>query len=113
MYPTSLTDGKGVKRNRYDPRSGLKLIGNLKGIKQRWMRQQNLKSEMSALVRNGAVEVLEAHELDFLERFEKLGHRAKWIPKDVEGRKSTNDFYWLRNRRKCLSLSQQKQVQNY
>lgn len=95
LYADSLSDGKGVKRSNYVPRSGLKLVGNPKDIEQRWTRQQKLKSDLSALIKGGKVEVLESHELDFLERFEKLEHRAKWIPKDVERRDPTNDFYWL------------------
>lgn len=47
------------------------------------------------LLSDTADEVLEPHEIEFLEKFEKLGHHARWIPRDVKYRKSTNDFVWL------------------
>lgn len=44
-------------------------------------------------------QILDHHEIDFLERFERLGHRARWIPRStlhpVKGRLSTNDFEWI------------------
>ena len=44
-------------------------------------------------------QILDSHEIDFLEKFERLGHRARWIPRAPlipgEGRKPTNDFVWL------------------
>ena len=39
-------------------------------------------------------EVLESHELDFLERFEARGERVRWVRKDPR-RRSTNDFVWV------------------
>lgn len=75
-----------------------KLIGNPENISERWFRQKKLKSDMSALeLEDGRVEVLEAHEIDFLERFEALNHRVRWIPKDFVTYKPTNDFVWLSN----------------
>ena len=48
-------------------------------------RQRALRSET-----NG--ERLEPHEIEFLERFEELGHSALWIPRDRVTFRSTNDF---------------------
>lgn len=39
-------------------------------------------------------EVLKAHEVEFLERFEALGHTADWIPVDRAHSLPTNDFVW-------------------
>lgn len=51
-------------------------------------RQARLKSDTSG-------EFLATHEIEFLEKFEALGHRVTWIPRDIVTRKSTNDFIWL------------------
>lgn len=66
---------------------------------QRLARQKRLKSDLSALAPDGKFgqEILESHEIDFLERFEAKGERAKWIRRDLVTRKSTNDFYWETN----------------
>lgn len=68
-------------------------------VAQRLARQRRLKSDLSALAPNGEFgqEVLESHEIDFLERFEARGERARWIRRDLVTRKSTNDFYWETN----------------
>ncbi|WP_165217972.1 hypothetical protein [Schaalia sp. ZJ1691] len=46
-------------------------------------------------------QLLEAHELDFLERFEKRGERVRWISRAEYvpgvGASPTNDFIWLTN----------------
>jgi len=66
---------------------------------QRLARQKRLKSDLSALDPDGKFgqEILESHEIDFLERFEARGERARWIRRDLVTRKSTNDFYWETN----------------
>ena len=66
-------------------------------------RMETVKSDLSrlkdSLGRWMPDQVLDHHEIDFLERFERLGHRAQWIPRAPlipgKGRKSTNDFVWL------------------
>lgn len=70
--------------------------------RSRLKRQRALKSDMSLLDKpDGSTELLEAHELDFLEGFEALGERVQWIPRGeldpVHGRPPTNDFVWLSN----------------
>lgn len=66
---------------------------------QRLARQKRLKSDLSALAPGGKFgqEILESHEIDFLERFEARGERARWIRRDRATGKSTNDFYWETN----------------
>lgn len=66
---------------------------------QRLARQKRLKSDLSALAPDGKFgqEILESHEIDFLERFEARGERARWIRRDQIHRQSTNDFYWETN----------------
>ncbi|MDK8601797.1 hypothetical protein QP858_04880 [Trueperella bernardiae] len=44
------------------------------------------------------------HEVEFLERFEARGHRARWIPRDGQHFKSTNDFVWLDNGNEVCEL---------
>lgn len=63
---------------------------------ERLRRQRRLRSDLSDLAPAPGLtqEVLESHEIDFLERFEARGERARWIRKDP-GRRSTNDFVWL------------------
>ena len=64
---------------------------------ERYRRQQRLKSDMTDLeARDGAPrEVLESHELDFVERFEARGERVRWIRRDTQNYTPTNDFEWL------------------
>lgn len=66
---------------------------------ERYTRQRRLKSDLSALEPSKTLprEVLESHEIDFLERFEARGERARWIRRDTRGYTSTNDFTWLTN----------------
>jgi hypothetical protein len=66
-------------------------------------RMETVKSDLSrlkdSLGRWMPDQILDHHEIDFLERFERLGHRARWIPRStlhpVKGRLSTNDFEWI------------------
>ena len=66
-------------------------------------RMETVKSDLSrlkdSLGRWMPDQILDHHEIDFLERFERLGHRARWIPRStlhpVKGRLPTNDFEWL------------------
>jgi len=66
-------------------------------------RMETVKSDLSrlkdSLGRWMPDQILDHHEIDFLERFERLDHRAQWIPRAPlipgEGRKPTNDFVWL------------------
>lgn len=67
---------------------------------ERARRLETLRSDMSALKdsqgRWKPNQILEAHEIDFVERFERRGERVKWIARDEsEEHKSTNDFEWL------------------
>ena len=41
-----------------------------------------------------ACDVLEMHEIVFLERFKALGNHYEWIPRDVRNKLPTNDFVW-------------------
>lgn len=63
---------------------------------ERYARQKRLWSDMSDLEPHDGLprEVLESHELDFLERFEARGERVRWVRKDPR-RRSTNDFVWV------------------
>lgn len=63
---------------------------------ERCARQKRLWSDMSDLEPHDGLprEVLESHELDFLERFEARGERVRWVRKDPR-RRSTNDFVWV------------------
>lgn len=63
---------------------------------ERYARQKRLWSDMSDLEPHDGLprEVLESHELDFLERFEARGERVRWVRKDPH-RRSTNDFVWV------------------
>lgn len=66
-------------------------------------RMETLKSDLSRLKdplgRWMPDQILDHHEIDFLERFETLKHRARWIPRStlhsVKGRLPTNDFEWV------------------
>ncbi|MDP9806323.1 hypothetical protein J2S70_000905 [Trueperella bonasi] len=52
------------------------------------LRRKALQSDLQG-------ESLYPHEIRFLEKFEHLGHRARWIPRDTLRFKSTNDFIWI------------------
>lgn len=62
----------------------------------RLMRQRRLASDMSDLEEHDGLplEIIHSHEIDFLERFEAQGHRARWIRRSAD-RTSSNDFIWL------------------
>ena len=62
---------------------------------ERYARQKRLWSDMSDLEPHDGLprEVLESHELDFLERFEARGERVKWIRRSPVFL-PTNDFIW-------------------
>lgn len=68
-------------------------------LEERYARQRRLKSDLSDLEASQGQprEVLESDEIDFLERFEARGQRARWIRRDRSGGKPTNDFLWLTN----------------
>ncbi len=70
-----------------------KLIRNGQS-KELAVRQVRLKSKTGT-------ERLEEHEIDFLERFEAIGHYVTWIPRaeyvQGTGRIPTNDFIWETN----------------
>lgn len=65
-------------------------------------RMETLKSDLSrlkdSLGRWMPDQILDHHEIDFLERFERLDQLAEWIPRAPlitgKGRKPTNDFVW-------------------
>lgn len=65
-------------------------------------RMETLKSNLSRLKdplgRWMPDQILDHHEIDFLERFERLDELAEWIPRAPlitgKGRKPTNDFVW-------------------
>lgn len=65
-------------------------------------RMETLKSDLSrlkdSLGRWMPDQILDHHEIDFLEKFESLDELAEWIPRAPlipgEGRKPTNDFVW-------------------
>ena len=65
-------------------------------------RMETLKSDLSrlkdSLGRWMPDQILDHHEIDFLERFERLDQVAEWIPRAPlvpgKGRKPTNDFVW-------------------
>ena len=65
-------------------------------------RMETLKSDLSRLKdplgRWMPDQILDHHEIDFLERFERLDELAEWIPRAPlitgKGRKPTNDFVW-------------------
>lgn len=65
-------------------------------------RTETLKSDLSrlkdSLGRWMPDQILDHHEIDFLERFERLDELAEWIPRAPlipgKGRKPTNDFVW-------------------
>ena len=65
-------------------------------------RMETLKSDLSrlkdSLGRWMPDQILDHHEIDFLERFERLDELAEWIPRAPlipgKGRKPTNDFVW-------------------
>lgn len=65
-------------------------------------RMETLKSDLSrlkdSLGRWMPDQILNHHEIDFLERFERLDQVAEWIPRAPlvpgKGRKPTNDFVW-------------------
>lgn len=89
MNPNDVRDGVTAQRTMpwTESKKLLSMRGQQKGTKQSWDdRQKRLGIQPS-------IEVLECHEIVFLERFAKLGETFKWIPKSDVG-KSTNDFLW-------------------
>lgn len=59
--------------------------------KARW------KARQDALGIDFKGEILEPHEVRFVERFLAAGHTLDWIPRDTLRYLPTNDFVWLSN----------------
>ena len=66
----------------------LSMKGEPKGTAESWYRRQ------LAVGVDPSREILERHEIVFLEKFQKLGEEYEWIPKSHDG-KPSNDFHWL------------------
>ena len=66
----------------------LSMKGETKGTAESWYRRQ------LAVGVDPSREILERHEIVFLEKFQKLGEEYEWIPKSHDG-KPSNDFHWL------------------
>ncbi|WP_172121305.1 hypothetical protein [Actinomyces faecalis] len=75
--------------------------GPNESVEERYARQQRLRSDLRDLEPHDGLplEVLESHEIDFLERFEARGERARWIRRDrgEPGRQARprNDYVWI------------------
>lgn len=91
MYPDQLKDGVATDRTRTawkDERRILSLQNEKPHPQSVWdARQRKLGIPTSK-------DVLEMHEIVFLERFAKLGNHYRWIPKDRRKFLPTNDFHW-------------------
>ena len=72
---------------------------------ERYARQKRLWSDMSDLEPHDGLprEVLESHELDFLEHFEARGERVRWIRRSPVFL-PTNDFVWTTGGDKVCEL---------
>ena len=74
------------------------------------------KKPTEALVRKSVIpqgEKLEPHELSFLEKFERHGFSAEWIPRrSIEGKPGqfapSNDFYWVEKGFRATELKTSK-----
>lgn len=90
-YPKELTDGASPQKNRSSWTIEKSFTGmrNEKSISRRaWDRRQR------ALGIPTDWDVLEMHEIVFMEKFKASGQHYDWIPKDEDTFKSTNDFLW-------------------
>lgn len=91
MYPRDLTDGLYTAKKRAGwsiEKNILSMRGERSLSKKAWdARQKKLGIPLSK-------DVLEMHEIVFLERFKALGNKYEWILKDPDGR-PTNDFRWI------------------
>ncbi|MDO5671271.1 MAG: hypothetical protein Q4G30_00230 [Actinomycetaceae bacterium] len=85
--PKQTSQGKVVSSPQALPRSKASRVDD--GID--WLERQN------ALPVKFNGEILEPHEVRFVERFTSLGNEVEWIQKDRVNipRKSTNDFIWI------------------
>lgn len=97
-HPTVLKDGVfELRKDQRMPknRSAFDIERKFSG-----MRDQNNVSEAEWDARQEALgipvryDILEPHEIVFMERFKALGYHFEWIPKDEKNFSSTNDFYW-------------------
>lgn len=66
------------------------------------------KARQDALAVDFKGEILEAHEVRFVERFMDAGERLEWIAKDTVNYKPTNDFIWSSNGRMVVELKSTK-----
>lgn len=58
-------------------------------------------------------DVLEMHEIVFLEHFKSLGQHYEWIPRDTLGHKSTNDLKWIEQDLECEVKSSRQKRPDY
>lgn len=98
LFPDECTDGHIPDREKKKPGPKPKALAAPSGgwpsgrggkDEARWAkRQARLKSDTSG-------EFLAVHEIEFLEKFEALGHKVQWIPSRREEGVPTNDFMWV------------------
>lgn len=93
MYARNLTDGAEPKKNR----ASFSLEKAFTGMRgERSLSKRAWDKRQKALGIPLDWDVLEMHEITFMERFASLGNHYEWIPKDDSSEhKPTNDFHWV------------------
>lgn len=90
LYPDELSDGvyPSTTLPWEEEHKLLSMKNERKGTRLEWIkRQENVGVPISK-------EVLELHEIVFLERFRNAGQTYEWIPKS-ENNEATNDLFWI------------------
>lgn len=90
-YPKELSDGRIPQKQRasWEVEKAFTSMNGEKSLSRRaWNRRQR------AIGIPTDWDVLEMHEIVFMERFAAAGQHFKWIPKDETEFKPTNDFHW-------------------
>ena len=89
------TDSRPNAKARKKTRASFSIESGFTGMRDETdMSRERWDARQTAIGIPPDVDVLEMHEIVFMERFVASGQHFKWIPKDETGFKPTNDFHW-------------------
>lgn len=108
-FPKQLSDGIMPKK-----RASFKVEHDFTGMRdEKSLSKKGWDGRQKALGVPVDADVLEMHEIVFLEHFKSLGQHYEWIPRDTLGHKSTNDLKWIEQDLECEVKSSRQKRPDY
>ena len=108
-FPRQLRDGIEPKK-----RAPFSVERDFTGMrKEKSLSKKGWDGRQKALGISVDSDVLEMHEIVFLEHFKSLGQHYEWIPRDTLGHKSTNDMEWVEQGLVCEVKSSRQKRPDY